>query len=109
MNPQRIPWVIEKVRGIRIIVKNGGSPSSIFAKSIWLTLRNIDAPTRSSTGEVAYSGTMPASGARKKHGRKQSAVNTDVQPVRPPLWMPAILSIYAVPDRSEERRVDLGG
>src|ERR1051326_63573 len=46
---------------------------------------------------------MPASGARKKHGRKQSAVNTDVQPVRPPLWMPAILSIYAVPDDDPAR------
>src|ERR1051326_4852149 len=35
MKPQRIPWVIEKVRGIRIIVKNAGSPSSILVKLIW--------------------------------------------------------------------------
>ena len=34
MNPQSIPWVIEKVRGMRIIVKNAGRPSSIFLKSI---------------------------------------------------------------------------
>jgi hypothetical protein len=53
MKPQRIPWVIEKVRGMRIIVKNAGSPSSIFPKSIWLMLLNIDAPTSTSTGAVA--------------------------------------------------------
>ena len=41
---------------------------------------------------------MPASGARKKHGRKHNAVKTDVQPVRPPLLIPAILSMYAVPE-----------
>ncbi len=53
MKPQSIPWVIEKVRGMRIIVKNAGKPSSIFLKSIWLTLLNIEAPTRISTGAVA--------------------------------------------------------
>src|SRR6185503_10235146 len=98
MKPQSIPWVIEKVRGIRIIVKNAGNPSSIRAKFIEPTLLNIAAPTKTKTGVVAKGGTMPASGARKKHGRKQSAVNTEVKPVRPPLLMPAMLSMYAVPD-----------
>ena len=79
MKPQSMPWVIEKVRGIRIIVKKAGRPSSIFRNSIWLTLLNIDAPTRTSTGAVAYAGTMPAKGARKKHGRKQRAVKTEVK------------------------------
>ena len=74
MNPQRIPWVIENVRGIRIIVKKAGKPSSIFENAISRTLLNIDAPTRIRTGAVAYSGTIPAIGAIKKHGKKQSAV-----------------------------------
>src|SRR5437867_4215 len=98
MNPQRIPWVIENVRGMRIIVKKAGRPSSILEKAIWPTLLNIDAPTRIKTGAVAYDGTMPAIGARKKHGKKQSAVKTEVRPVRPPRLMPAMLSIYAVPE-----------
>src|ERR1051326_523492 len=88
MNPQSIPWVIEKVRGIRIIVKNAGKSSSIRPKLSWPTLRNIVTPTRIKTGAVAYGGTIPANGARKKHGRKQSAVKTLVRPVRPPLLIP---------------------
>jgi hypothetical protein len=36
---------------------------------------------------------MPAKGARKKQGRKQSAVKTEVKPVRPPALIPATLSI----------------
>src|SRR5688572_7594555 len=98
MKPQSIPWVMEKVRGMRIIVKNAGMPSSIREKLIELTLLNIAAPTKIITGAVAKGGTIAASGARKKHGKKQSAVNTEVNPVRPPLFMPAILSMYAVPD-----------
>src|SRR5213079_3411800 len=98
MKPQRMPWVIENVRGIRMIVRKAGSPSSIFENPISATLLNIDAPTRIRTGAVAYAGTMPASGARKKQGRKQSAVKTEVKPVRPPMLMPAMLSMYAVPD-----------
>ena len=85
MNPHRIPCVMENVSGIRIKVRNAGSPSSIFANRICATLRNIAAPTRISTAAVAYGGTMPAKGAMKKHGRKQSAVKTEVSPVRPPI------------------------
>jgi hypothetical protein len=93
MKPQRMPWVIETVRGIRIIVKNAGRLSSIRSNLICPTLLNIDAPTRIKTGAVAYGGTMPASGARKRQGKKQSAVKTDVIPVRPPTFIPAILSM----------------
>ena len=50
-----------------------------------------------STDAVAYAGTAAASGARKKHGTKQSAVTTDARPVRAPMRMPAMLSTYAVP------------
>ena len=53
MKPQRMPWVIEKVRGMRIIVKNAGNPSSILEKLISPTLLNITAPTRIKTGAVA--------------------------------------------------------
>src|SRR5687767_3342418 len=81
-----------------MIVKNAGSPSSSFEKEIWPTVLNIEAPTKISTEAVAYDGTIPASGARKKHGRKQSAVKTEVSPVRPPISIPAMLSMYAVPD-----------
>src|SRR5688500_16130268 len=98
MKPQRMPWVMEKVNGIRMIVKNAGRPSSILEKEIWPTLRNMDAPTRIKTDAVANAGTMPANGARKKHGRKHTAVKTEVKPVRPPMLMPAMLSIYAVPE-----------
>jgi hypothetical protein len=93
MNPQRIPWVIENVRGMRIIVKKTGRPSSILEKTIWPTLLNIDAPTRINTGAVTYNGTIPAIGARKKQGKKQSAVNTEVRTVSTPTFIPAILSI----------------
>ena len=53
MKPQSIPWVMEKVRGMRIIVKNAGKPSSIREKLISPTLLNIAAPTRINTGAVA--------------------------------------------------------
>ena len=93
MNPHRIPCVIENVSGIRIRVRNAGTPSSIFEKLILPMLVNIAAPTRISTAAVANGGTMPAIGAMKKHGRKQSAVKIDVNPERPPMRMPATLSI----------------
>src|SRR5258706_954636 len=99
MNPQRIPWVIENVSGIRIKVRNAGTPSSIFEKLIFPTLLNIAAPTRIKTAAVAYGGTIPAPRAVKKHRRKQSALNTQVKTVRPPHLIPAQLSMYAVPDK----------
>ncbi len=89
--------MIENVSGIRMIVKNAGRASSRCSKSICFTLRNIYAPIRSSTTAVAYGGTIPARGARKRHGKKQTAQKIAVQPVRPPISMPAMLSIYAVP------------
>jgi len=95
--------VIENVSGIKISVRNAGRASSIFEKLIWLTLWNIAAPTRISTAAVAKGGTIPASGAINKHGRKQSAVTTEVLPVRPPMLIPAMLSIYAVPDEVPAR------
>src|SRR3989442_766702 len=104
MNPQSIPWVIENVSGIRIKVRNAGTPSSIFEKLILPTLLNIAAPTRIKTAAVAYGGTMPANGAMKKHGRKQSAVNTDVKPVRPPMLIPACLNASLVRSRDRGQR-----
>src|SRR4029078_10511452 len=98
MKPQRIPWVIDTVRGMRIIVKNAERLSSIRSNRIWPTLLNIEAPTSIKTGAVAYEGTIPAKGARKRQGKKHNAVNTEVSPVRPPTLIPAILSIYAVPE-----------
>ena len=53
MKPQRIPCVIENVRGIRMIVRNAGKPSSIYENEILPTLRNIEAPTRINTDAVA--------------------------------------------------------
>src|SRR5439155_7587921 len=98
MKPQRMPCVIEKVRGMRTIVRNAGSASSIRESSRCATLLNMSAPTTMRTGAVANAGTISAAGAMKKHGRKHSAVKTDVSPVRPPISMPAALSMYAVPD-----------
>ena len=93
MKPHKIPCVIENVSGIKISVRNAGTPSSIFEKSILPMLVNIAAPTKIRTAAVANGGTIPAIGAMKKHGRKQRAVKTDVNPVRPPMRMPATLSI----------------
>ena len=45
-----------------------------------------------STAAVASPGTAAASGARKKHGRKQNAVTIEARPLRPPMRMPAMLS-----------------
>src|SRR5262249_13219250 len=97
MKPHRIPSVIENVSGMRTSVTNAGTESSTVVKSICETIWNIAAPTSTSTGAVAYAGTAAASGATKKHGRKQSAVTTDARPVRPPIRIPAMLSTYAVP------------
>ena len=72
MKPQRIPWVIENVSGIKMIVKNAGSPSSILENEILPTLPNIEAPTRISTDAVANVGTIPASGARKRERDHQA-------------------------------------
>src|SRR5438552_3864618 len=93
MKPQRTPCVIENVSGIKIKVKNAGTPSSIFEKLILATLVNMAAPTRIKTAAVAKGGTVPASGAMKRQGKKQSAVKTEVSPVRPPILMPATLSM----------------
>lgn len=76
-----------------MIVRKAGSASSRFSKAISLTLRNINAPTSTSTTAVAKGGTICAKGAIKRHGKKQSAVKTAVQPVRPPISIPATLSI----------------
>ena len=45
MNPHSIPWVIENVSGIRIKVRNAGTPSSIFEKLILPTLLEVETPT----------------------------------------------------------------
>ncbi len=84
---------MENVSGMRMMVKNAGRPSSIFENMICPTLLNIEAPTRIRTEAVAYGGTMPASGARKKQGKKHNAVKTEVRPLRPPMLMPAMLSM----------------
>jgi hypothetical protein len=44
-----------------------------------------------------------ATGAMKRHGRKQKAVTTAVSPVRPPILIPEMLSTYAVPDEVPNR------
>lgn len=53
MNPHKIPCVIEKVKGMSMIVRNAGSESSIRLKEMAATLLNIEAPTKISTGAVA--------------------------------------------------------
>ena len=83
MKPQSIPWVIEKVRGMRIIVKNAGKTLFNFPE---IYLRNAFKHRRADQHQDrrgCVAGTMPASGARNKHGRKQSAVKTDVKPGAP--------------------------
>jgi hypothetical protein len=63
-----------------------------FPKSIWLTLLNIDAPTRTSTGAVAYA--EPSRERREKEARQKAERGKHRgQPVRPPLLMPAMLSM----------------
>ena len=91
--PQRMPWVIENVSGMRMIVRNAGSRSSSRSRVSRATLRNMKQPTMISTGAVAQAGTTSASGATKRQGRKQSAVKTEVSPVRPPISIPAELSM----------------
>src|SRR5258707_9074040 len=108
MKPHRIPWVIEKVSGIRIKVRNAGTPSSSFEKLILPMLVNMAAPTRIKTAAVAKGGTMPASRAIKKHGTKQTAVETEVNPFRPPILKPATLSISTVPDHDPASPAPIG-
>ena len=53
MKPHRMPCVIEKVSGIRTMVRNAGRASSSRARSMAATLLNMAAPIRISTGAVA--------------------------------------------------------
>src|SRR3954454_11261025 len=92
-----MPCVIDNVSGINTTVTNAGRASSRDATSIVAIDWNIDTPTRTRTAPVAYPGMAAASGPRKKHGTKHSAVTTEARPDRPPIRIPAMLSTYAVP------------
>jgi hypothetical protein len=93
MKPHRIPWVIEKVRGMSTMVRNAGRPSSSRAKSMAADALEHGGPDQDQHRRRRVGRHHPASGATKKQGRKHSAVTTDVNPVRPPALMPAALSI----------------
>ena len=84
--------MIDSVSGMSTSVRNAGTISSSASKGNVRDVRNMSTPTTMSTGAVAYAGTMAASGARNRHGTKQSAVTTAVSPERPPALMPAALS-----------------
>jgi hypothetical protein len=85
--------VIENVSGIIIKVRNAGTPSSSLEKLIRPMLLNMATPTKIKAAAVAKAGTEPARGRDEKHGRKHNAVKAEVKPVRPPMLMPAMLSM----------------
>src|SRR5258706_9171117 len=87
MKPQRIPCVIEKVSGIRIKVRNAGTPSSSLEKFIRPMLLNIAAPTRIKNRGAGksghHAGQRPNEKARQKtkrgedRGQAGAAAHTD--------------------------------
>ena len=86
--PQIIPWDMEKVKGIRIIIKKAGMASSKFFQLIFLIGSIIKAPTITKTGAVETSGSMDKSGDKNIKGKKSKAVTSAVRPVLPPSCSP---------------------
>ena len=92
MNPIAIPFAIEKVSGIIIIIINEGKISEKSDQFNLSTSLIISRATYISTPAVAYGGTISESGDKNIDNKNAIPVTTAVKPVLPPISIPAELS-----------------
>ena len=95
--PNTAPAVIEKHKGIIIIVKTTAIKSSRLDQLILRILFIIIIPTSISIGEVAELGIKLIIGDRNKNGIHKIAVQTADKPVLAPVWIAAELSTKITP------------
>ena len=81
------------MNGIITIIINAGSISIEFFQFNFSILLNIKTATYTSAPEVAYGGTIAASGDKKIAKIKNNPTMTETMPVFPPDSTPAELSI----------------
>lgn len=90
---QMMPWLIEEVRGIKIIPKKAGIASSSLFQFILITGFIMNTPTSTKAGAVAMAGMIESIGEKNIKGRNNNPATTAVKPVRPPSSTPAADSI----------------
>lgn len=90
--------MIEKVKGIKITIKKAAAlvAKSVSSKFILPSSVNINTPTTTNTGYIAFEGIDLKSGNIKRVVINNKAVKTAVNPVLPPSSTPLALSINAV-------------
>ena len=96
MKPKAIPVEIEYARGIIMIVINAGIAIAISSHSISLSWDAIKIPTIIKAGAVTAEVMYPVKGSKNIDRIKRIPVNTEVNPVRPPVSTPDNDSIYDV-------------
>src|SRR5699024_4664382 len=94
--PIAIPVAILYVSGIAIIVKKEGTAISNLSHSISFKAVDISTPTIISAGAVTSSVTTCNKGEKNSASKKNSAVTTDVTPVRPQTPTPEVDSTKEV-------------
>src|SRR5699024_12047085 len=96
MNPIAIPVAILYVNGIAIIVKNAGTAYSNSCQSMFLSDVDISTPTIIKAGAVTSTVMTCNNGENSRASRKNAAVTTEANPVRPPTPTPDDDSTYDV-------------
>ena len=91
-----MPFVMENVKGIMMMVKNAGTASIISSQSICFDCDIIMAPMSIRTGAVAVCGILAKSGAKNTDIKNKILTTIPVSPVRPPSVMPAADSMYTM-------------
>src|SRR5690606_25175467 len=103
MKPIPMPLAMEYVNGIATIVRNAGSATAKLVRSIALICEIISAPTITSAGAAASTGTTSYSGVKNIASRNNPPVTTFARPVRAPSAMPEADSRNTVFDDDEVR------
>src|SRR3982074_2513004 len=93
INPAIIPLAILYVNGNMVAVKNAGNASSIQSQSIYLPIDIINIPTITNGADDATDGTLSSKGISGIEQRKHMPITSAFRPVRPPLEMPAMVSL----------------
>ena len=86
--PYESPRLMLLVKGIRMIVKKAGIPSSRSIKLIFWIFRNMYNPTITRAGAVAYPGTIWMIGAKKGAIKNSMPTRTEDKPVLAPAEIP---------------------
>src|SRR4029450_9917632 len=96
MKPAPMPLVMEKVNGIRTMVRKAGMAISASAQSMSATCRLSRKPTTPRAGAAASWGMTSTNGVRNSATRNSNAVITLARPVRAPSPTPAADSMEVV-------------